>query len=41
MKVAANEIAENLHCSTEFPAEMEVTVRKKKRLSTKKLLMNN
>ena len=32
MKIAANEIAENLDCSTEFPAEMEVRARKKRRL---------
>ncbi|KAF2879728.1 hypothetical protein ILUMI_26446 [Ignelater luminosus] len=31
MKIAANEIAENLECSTEFPAETEVRARRKKR----------
>jgi hypothetical protein len=31
MKIAANEIAENLECSTEFPSETEVRARRKKR----------
>jgi hypothetical protein len=31
MKIAANEIAENLQCSTEFPAKTEVRARRKKR----------
>uniref|UniRef100_A0A0B7BWH0 Uncharacterized protein n=1 Tax=Arion vulgaris TaxID=1028688 RepID=A0A0B7BWH0_9EUPU len=31
MKMAANEIAENFECRTEFPAETEVRARNKKR----------
>jgi hypothetical protein len=31
LKIAANEIAENLQCSTEFPAKTEVRARRKKR----------
>ncbi|KAF2889509.1 hypothetical protein ILUMI_16664, partial [Ignelater luminosus] len=31
MKIAVNEIAENLECNTEFPAETEVKSQKKKR----------
>lgn len=31
MRIAANEIAENLECSTDFPTESEVRARKKKR----------
>lgn len=31
MKIAANEIAENLECSTNFPAVTEVRTRRKKR----------
>lgn len=41
MKIAANEIAEILECSTQFSAETEVRTRRKNiNLTVKKLLMN-